>query len=184
MKKTLIGTFICLCALLAACGRSKNNAFAGLTNESESQIMPAGTAATDILGIETTAVLENAGEKDMNTMPKITVSVGGKVYQARLYNNGAASELIERMPLELNMEELNGNEKFYYLPESLSADTENIGNIHTGDIMLYGKDCLVLFYKDFQTSFNYTRIGYLEEPDGLSDALGSGTANVLFDRAE
>lgn len=50
--------------------------------------------------------------------------------------------------------------------------------------MLYGSDCLVLFYEDFQTPYSYTRIGYLEETDGLSDALGSGSARVSFNKAE
>lgn len=127
---------------------------------------------------------ENSAREDMDAMPQITVFVGEKAYQARLYDTDAARKLAERMPLELDMKELNGNEKFYYLPEPLPTDTENIGNIHTGDIMLYGSDCLVLFYEDFQTAFRYTRIGYLEEPTDLSDALGSGNARVSFSRAE
>lgn len=201
MKKILIRTFICFSLLLTACkgGGPDNTLPAGTTAGNGSETIVTGmedenqqsadTVEADTDAPETeSAALENTGEnsakEDMDTMLRITVSVGKTVYQARLYDNEAARELVERMPLELDMEELHGNEKFYYLPESLPVDTETIGSIHTGDIMLYGSDCLVLFYEDFQTSFHYTRIGYLEEPDGLSDALGSGTARVSFSQAE
>lgn len=51
-------------------------------------------------------------------------------------------------------------------------------------VNLYGSDCLVLFYEDFQSSFSYTRLGYLEEPEGLSEAAGSGSVTVTFEPAE
>lgn len=200
MKKILISTFICLSVLLTACRGGQGNTLpAGTTADNGGQaivtgmadknpqaadttVAAAGAPETESAAIENTG--ENSAEEDMDAMPQITVSIGGKVYQAHLYDNDAARELVERMPLELDMEELHGNEKFYYLPESLPTDAENIGSIHTGDLMLYGSDCLVLFYEDFQTSFNYTRIGYLEEPDGLSDVLGSESARVSFNQAE
>lgn len=201
MKKILIRTIICVSLLLTACkgGGPDNTLQAGTTTDNESQTIVTGIAdenpesadtavvAADVPETESAALEstgENAAKEDMDAMLRITVSVGKTVYQARLYDNEAARELVERMPLELDMEELHGNEKFYYLPESLPTETETIGSIHTGDIMLYGSDCLVLFYEDFQTPFSYTRIGYLEETDGLSDALGSGSARVSFNQAE
>lgn len=201
MKKILICTIICFSLLLTACkgGGPGNTLPAGTTEDNGSQTIVTGMAdenqqftdtaeaATDAPETESAALEntgENSAEEDMVAMPQITVSVGETVYQARLYDNEAARELEGRMPLELEMEELNGNEKFNYLSESLPTDAETIGSIHTGDIMLYGSDCLVLFYEDFQTPYSYTRIGYLEEPAGLSDALGSGSASVSFNQAE
>lgn len=200
MKKILICTIICFSLLLTVCGGGQGNTWlAGTTADNGSQTIVTGMAdenqqSTDTAEAATeapeteSAALENTGEnsaeEDMIDMPQITVSIGETVYQARLYDNEAARELEGRMPLELDMEELNGNEKFYYLSESLPTDTETIGSIHTGDIMLYGSDCLILFYEDFQTPYSYTRIGYLEEPAGLSDVLGSGSASVSFSQAE
>lgn len=177
MKKIQISTFICLSVLLTACGGGQSDRLpVGTTADNGSQII--------VTGMKGENTGENSAEGEMDAMPRITVSIDGTVYQARLYDNDAARELVDRMPLELDMEELNGNEKFYYLPESLPTDTESIGSIHTGDLMLYGSDCLVLFYEDFQTPYSYTRIGYLEDPDGLSEALGSGNARVSFNQAE
>lgn len=200
MKKILIRTFLCLSVLLTACGGGQDNTLsAGITADNGSQTIVTGMADENPESADTalaaadasetkSAVLENTGdnsaEEDKGAMPQITVSVGGTVYQARLYDNETARELVKRMPLELDMEELNGNEKFCNLLESLPTDTENIGSIHTGDLMLYGSDCLVLFYENFQTPFSYTRIGYLEEPAGLADVLGSGSVNVSFNRVD
>lgn len=201
MKKALISTCIYLSVLLTACGGGQGGTLlSSVSIDSGSRIIVTGTADaeietataeetnTDVPALEMVSESERTGEnsvmENIDTMLQITVSIGGTVYQARLYDNDAARELVERMPFELDMKELNGNEKFNYLPESLPTDVENTGSIHTGDLMLYGSDCLVLFYKDFQTSFHYTRIGYLEEPVDLSDVLGSGNARVSFNLVE
>ena len=78
------------------------------------------------------------------------------------------------------MQELNGNEKYSYLSQTLSTNASCPDSIHTGDLMLFGSDCLVLFYKDFSTSYSYTPIGKLDNPQGLSAALGSGNVTVTF----
>ena len=46
--------------------------------------------------------------------------------------------------------------------------------------MLYGDNCLVLFYESFSTSYSYTPIGYVENPDGLAVVLGSGDVQITF----
>ena len=82
--------------------------------------------------------------------------------------------------MTVNMKELNGNEKYYDLPAPLPESAERIGELHAGDLMLFGSDCLVLFYESFSTSYEYTPLGFLEDPAGLGEALGSGSAEVSF----
>ena len=48
--------------------------------------------------------------------------------------------------------------------------------------MLYGANCLVLFYDSFSTGYSYTRLGRVENPEGLSAALGSGGAVIAFQK--
>ena len=87
------------------------------------------------------------------------------------------------LPMTIDMDELNGNEKYYYLNESLPSAPVNPGTIYAGDIMLYGNSCVVLFYQTFNTGYSYTRIGSLDDPTGLAEAVGPGNAMVTFELA-
>ena len=39
--------------------------------------------------------------------------------------------------------------------------------INAGDIMLYGNNCLVVFYKSFDTTYSYTKIGHIDNLPNL-----------------
>jgi hypothetical protein len=111
---------------------------------------------------------------------KMIVTIGSAVFTAILTDNATTAALREILPLAITMEELNGNEKFYYFPGTLPSDASPGGNIQPGDLMLYGNNCLVLFYKGFSTSYSYTRIGHIDNVSGLAAALGTGNAMVRF----
>ncbi len=50
--------------------------------------------------------------------------------------------------------------------------------------MLYGDNCLVLFYESISSSFNYTRLGYIEDVEKFAQAVGDGDIRVSFDLVE
>ena len=83
--------------------------------------------------------------------------------------------------MTVNMPDLNRNEKYYYLSGSLPTAASNPGTIRTGDLMLYGSNCVVLFYESFSTSYSYTRLGRVNNSSGLASALGSGSVTVTFE---
>ena len=78
------------------------------------------------------------------------------------------------------MSELNGNEKYKNLSYELPENAKQIKSIHAGDIMLYGSDCIVIFYKDFETSYSYTRLGKITDSSGLEKAVTEGKIKVQF----
>ena len=110
----------------------------------------------------------------------MTVEVNGQKFEAELYDNDTADAFKKMLPITFSMNEHNGNEKYIYMDQALPSASERIGSIQNGDIMLFGSDCLVVFYESFQTSYTYTRIGYIENSDGLSSVLGSGSAEISF----
>lgn len=126
-----------------------------------------------------TAQTQTEGEERM--IP-VTISANGRQFEANLLNNASTQALLAQMPMTVTMDEMNGNEKYYYLSSALPTDTGSIGSIHTGDLMLFGSDCLVLFYEDFRTSYRYTRLGTVSNPEELSEALGRGSVQVTFER--
>lgn len=98
----------------------------------------------------------------------------------RFETNPTAEALQTRLPLTLSMQDLHQNEKYFYFDEPFPTNPERVGSIRAGDVMLYGDDCLVLFYKDVETSYAYTRIGRVEDFATLAPLLGSGTIELTF----
>ncbi|MBP5684146.1 MAG: hypothetical protein J6X02_02690 [Bacilli bacterium] len=110
--------------------------------------------------------------KESDIVNKINVTINGTKYEANLENNETVKEFIKLLPNEFNMNELNGNEKYIYLDNNLPSNPVNVKHINKGDIMLYGDNCLVIFYKSFDTSYFYTKIGHIANlPDLDKDSI-------------
>ena len=116
----------------------------------------------------------------------INIKVQDKMFTAELYDNLAAKRLASKLPMSIQMTDLNRNEKKYNMPGHLSdSATEQPGIIYSGDIMCWQGDVLVLFYKTFDNHYGgYTRIGRVHNPEGLEAALGNDTVQVTWLLAE
>lgn len=108
------------------------------------------------------------------------MEAGDKVFELTLIDNAAAQAFLSSFPLTLEMKELNGNEKYAYLDTTFPTDSYYPKTIETGDVMLYGNNCIVVFYKTFSTSYSYTKIGKLSPTDSLQEALGTGNITIKF----
>ena len=112
----------------------------------------------------------------------IIIKIKDKSFKAQLYDNETAKAFAEMLPLTLDMNELNDNEKYYNLQNSLPTNSSDVGTINNGDLMLYGNNCLVLFYDSFSTNYSYTKIGYIENPTELADAVDNGDITITFNK--
>lgn len=109
------------------------------------------------------------------------MTVGGTHrFALTLEDNPTARAFAQLLPMALDMPDLNANEKHAPLPRSLPSNPEQPGTIRTGDVMLYGNDTLVVFYKTFPSSYRYTRIGRVTKTEGLVEALGAGSQRIGF----
>ena len=181
-KVILIVSIIFIVIILLAIAWIINNKFTNINNIVSDE-------SVDFISIENNVEVEkiddsiNEEDKGESEMLKLNIKIGEQNFTATLYDNQTTRELMNQLPLTLNMSELNGNEKYYYFNNSFSTATERVGSINSGDLMLYGSDCLVLFYDSFSTPYSYTRIGYIDNPEGLALAVGSGEVQVTFEIA-
>lgn len=106
------------------------------------------------------------------TKVKIKITVNSQTFTATLLDNNTAKAFREILPLKIKMIELNGNEKYCDLQKSLPTNPSNPKTIRNGDLMLYGSETLVLFYKTFSTSYSYTKLGEVDDATSLASALG------------
>ena len=108
------------------------------------------------------------------------VTIAGTDFTAELANNATAQAFNALMPMTLNMTELNGNEKYKYIDSTLPTNAACPGTIHAGDILLYGNNCIVVFYKTFSTSYSYSKIGKITDSTGLEEAIGAVSIPIQF----
>lgn len=116
------------------------------------------------------------------TAMQISVIVNDVPFTATVEDNAAGQELLSRLPLTLSMDELHGNEKYCYTGEGFGGEQYVPETIEAGDLMVFGSDCLVLFYETFSNGgWSYARVGKIDDPTSLAEACGSGAATVTFE---
>ena len=136
-------------------------------------------------------IMLSSCKKDMKIQPPAPVSqkadsmfvlvIQGDTFNATMSDNATAEAFAEMRPLTLTMSDLNANEKYHYIDQQLPSKPVAVKTIQTGDIMLYGTSCIVLFYKDLTTPYEYTKIGHITNTAHLMEAVGAGNVEVAFD---
>ena len=122
----------------------------------------------------------DGGSTNQEETMTINITVGGKTFTATIEATETGKAFAAKLPLTLDMSDLNGNEKYCYGVTLPSAD-KYFSTIAAGDLMLYSGNCVVLFYGS-AGGYSYTRIGKLTSTAGLKDALGSGPVTVTFSK--
>ena len=121
-----------------------------------------------------------AAAHDTAADQKVNITIGGKTFTATFKDNETAKMFMDKMPQSFKMSKLNGNEIYKYLDYTLPEKAIKVSKIHKGDIMLYGDDCVVIFYKTFETSYKYTKIGKIDNTRGLKKAVKKKKEKVRF----
>ncbi len=166
--------------MLTGCGSySESRSAVTAKSEISSSMMQSDISVSSVTSDQPSVT--DAGQQEEKKADSMQITVGDKQFPVALESSDTVTALTEILPLTLDMSELNGNEKYYYLDTSLPSSPEKVRHISEGDIMLYGDKCLVVFYKSFDTSYSYTKIGHIDDTSGLADTLGTGGVTVTFE---
>lgn len=157
---------------LSACGN---------VEQSNTPITEADTPEGETEQAETSIPTDNDSSTEAaSEMTTIQVIINGQRFEAELNDNEAAKQFTEMLPLQLDMEDLHDNEKYFYFSDNFNTANQALNEIHAGDLMIYDSKCLVLFYESFETPYQYTPLGRISDTAGLKEALGMGAVSISF----
>ena len=164
---------------LTACGAAKTS---GETAASSAVTPNSGSTMSNSESYTESNRKKN-GDVEVGKMISAKITVGNKVFTAKLYDKETTQALLSKLPMTVNMDELNGREKYYRLSENLPAQsTETPATINAGEIMCWSSNSLVLFYNTYSNSYGgYVKLGYIEDISDLKEALGKGNVQVTFE---
>ena len=115
---------------------------------------------------------------------KINVSFNGHTYSAVLADNTSAeafAELLKSGPLTVSAHDYGSFEKVGDLGTTLPRNDEQI-TTSAGDIILYQGTQITVYYAE--NAWSLTRLGRIDDPNGLRDALGGGDVAITFALAD
>lgn len=145
-------------------------------SENRSTIEQQTTAITS----ENTGEQEVQNEQSQNEIPQMKIQIGEYIFHASLENNTSVDALIQMMketPIVINMRDYSGFEKVGSLGTTLPDSNSQI-TAQAGDIVLYNKDQIVVFYGS--NSWSYTKLGHVNDLTDWEKALGSGEVEITF----
>ncbi len=122
-------------------------ALASVTASCSTDPLPAKDPQINNPETETPAQKDDNGQNDTNeeTTMKVTITVAGNSFTATIEDSETGNAFMGKLPMTLEMSELNGNEKYCY-GVSLPNNDKRYDSIKAGDLMLYSGNCIVLFY--------------------------------------
>ena len=107
----------------------------------------------------------------------VRLEIGGRTFTAALEDNEAARALCDMLPLTLDFNDYGGFEKVASLPRRLPSQDRQM-RTSAGDIVLYSLNQIVVFYGG--NSWSYTKLGHIDDVEGLIEALGRGNVEITF----
>ena len=110
----------------------------------------------------------------------IKLKVNGHEYKVKLASNKATKALLKKLKkgaIKIHAHDYGDFEKVGDLGFSLPASDKYI-TTSVGDVVLYNGDEISLFYDS--NSWEYTKLGKVQNVNGLKKVLGSGDVTLIF----
>lgn len=91
----------------------------------------------------------------------IRVMANGKTIVFQLNDSTASKELRAQLPLEVKVENFDGNEKIFYPPKKLNTEDTPLANSVAGSLAYYAPwGDVVMFYQDFGKASGLYELGH------------------------
>ncbi len=111
---------------------------------------------------------------------KMVITVGSYNFRVTLEENSSAEALKQYLangPVTLTLDDYASMEKVGDLGTTLPRNDSQITTTR-GDVILYLGDQLAIYYQN--NSWNFTKLGHIDDAEKLEDALGKGSVEVTL----
>lgn len=112
---------------------------------------------------------------------KLKITVGKKVLYARFTHSGTTRDFIRQLPLTLDMQDLNGREKYSGLLQELSKEGSISTTFREGDISYWLGGGIAVFYNNDGHEVKAGLITLARLEKGIELFKGPGSVNVKFE---
>lgn len=110
----------------------------------------------------------------------MVITVGSYNFRVTLEENSSAEALKQYLangPVTLTLDDYASMEKVGDLGTTLPRNDSQITTTR-GDVILYLGDQLAIYYQN--NSWNFTKLGHIDDAEKLEDALGKGSVEVTL----
>ena len=122
----------------------------------------------------------NQETQEVGKLDDIRININGVSYTAVSESTKAAESFLTHLPLEIEMTDLNENEKRGYTYFKLTTEARKLGKIEIGDILLSGDSYVIIATKTFKSSQKYTKIGHIQNLGNVPN----GTIKTFISKIE
>lgn len=130
---------------------------------------------------DTTSDIDSSQERGENV--KVNIKVGNRTLTATLYDNATTRDLIQKLPLTIDMMDLYGREMCYRFEEELAYDDAKVRGYEVGEIIYYPPmHSFVFMYKQNGENFQMQSIGKFDS--GIEIFETTGDTEVTIELAD
>lgn len=122
----------------------------------------------------------NQETQEVGKLADIKINVAGTIYTAVSESTKAAENFLTQLPLDIEMTDLNENEKRGYTYFKMATEARKLGKIEIGDILISGDSYIIIATKTFKSNQKYTKLGHIQN---LGD-VPKGTIKVFISKME
>lgn len=170
MSKKVLAVFIVTLVMISFTGCGNNNE----TSKSVSGDVRGGTEVKS-------SVSENAAPGKL----EVRFGTESKTFTVTLYDNDTAAEIVRNLDKDgMNLPIYHFDDFKYYeemqyydIPSrfKIPATAESVKSEKAGELYYSAPNRIVLFYQDAEITGEFTKVGYMEDIDGLKDAVNKNT---------